>query len=229
MIGHNFRFLDAIDKMKNAADKGYIGNLEVVTIEMITNGPFAHPAVPKPVPDWWFDPRKIGGGALLDLGSHLLDLFRFFVGDSKMLFSCLDHKLNLPVEDGAIVVLSSSNSSAKGIVNVGWYQRSVFPKFNFRLILHGNAGLMSSGDLMPSNIYLHAIKEGTKNFCRRLIGRNIQPLSYTTIFGSYFNELKYFFDCAKRDLNPSRGASAIDGLRTIELIEEAYERSDENG
>lgn len=222
MIGHNWRFVDAIEKMKDTTDKGYIGDLEVVTIEEVYNGPFAHPLVPTPVSDWWFDPKKTGGGVLLDLGYQLIDLFRFFVGDSKILFSCLDHKFNLPVEDGAIVILRSSDSFAKGIINVGWYQRTIFPKLDFRLILHGNAGYLSSDDFVPRNLYLHAIKEGTRNFLRKLIGRKIRPLAYTYYYESYYRELEYFFDCVKQDFKPS--ISAADGLRALELIEEAYKR-----
>ena len=225
MIGHCMRFLGATEKMKDIADKGHIGNLEVVTIEQILNGPFAHGMVPTPVPEWWFDPKKAGGGVLLDLGYHLIDLFRFFVGGhSKILFSCLDHKFNLPVEDGAIIILRSSDFSTKGIINVGWYQKSVFPEYNFRIILHGNAGYMSSDDLVPRNIYLHAVKEGTKNLFRRIIGKKIKPLSYSYYYESYYKELQHFFDCVRHDLNPS--VSATDGLKTIELIEEAYKNFD---
>jgi len=224
MIGHCMRFIDAIEKMKDAADKGHIGDLEVVTIEQILNGPFAHGAVPTPVPEWWFDPKKSGGGVLLDLGYHLIDLFRFFVGEeSKIMFSCFDHKFNLPFEDGAIVILRSSSSSIKGIINVGWYQKSVFPEYNFRAILHGNAGYMSSDDLVPRNIYLHAVKEGTKNFLRRVVGKKIKPLSYSYYYQSYYKELQHFFDCLKNDSDPS--VSATDGLKTVELIEEAYKTS----
>ena len=226
MVGHCMRFVDAIEKMKDAVDKGRIGRLEVVTTESIQNGPLSHGLIPKPVSDWWFDPKKSGGGALLDLGYHLIDLFRCFAGDSKVLFSCLDHKFNLPVEDGATVMLASSNPSVRGIINVGWYQKLVFPKFNFRLILHGNAGYMSSDDLVPRNIYLHAVKEGTKNFFRKIIGKKIRPLSWTYWYESYYKELKHFFDCVKQDLDPS--ISASDGLKTVELIEEAYKVFDKN-
>ena len=227
MVGHSARFIDAIEKMKGVADKGYIGNLEVLTMEEVINGPFAHGAVPTPVPEWWFDAEKTGGGVLLDLGYHLIDLFRFFVeGDCKVLFSCLDHKFNLPVEDGAIVILQSRNCSAKGIINVGWYQKSIFPEFNFRVILHGNAGYISSDSLVPRNIYLYAIQEGAKNLFRRVIGKKIKPLSYTYYSAPYYKELQHFFNCIKQDSNPS--VSAIDGLKTIELIEKAYKTFDKN-
>lgn len=228
MVGHNFRFLNTIEKMKASLDKGYIGNLEAVTIEMIGNGPFSHSAVPKPVSDWWFDSKKTGGGVLLDTGSHLIDLFRYVVGDARILFSCLDHKFNLPFEDSAIVFLSSSNSSAKGIINVGWYQKANFATFDFRMILHGNAGFIASDPFTPTHFYLHAVKEGTKNLFRRIIGKKIHPLSYLEVYESYYKELKQFFDCVKKDSKPLIGASAVDGLKIIELIEEAYKTSARN-
>jgi predicted dehydrogenase len=179
------------------------------------------------VPEWWFDPKKTGGGVLLDLGYHLIDLFRFFVEeDSKILFSCLDHKFNLPMEDGAIVILKSSESGIKGIINVGWYQKSVFPEYNFRMILHGRAGYISSDDLVPKNVYLHAVKEGAKNIIRKVVGKKIKPLSYSYYYEAYYKELQHFFDCIMNDLDPS--ISATDGLKTIELIEEAYKKSGKN-
>jgi predicted dehydrogenase len=222
MVGHCVRFVDAIEKMKENLDKGIIGSLEVATIEEVINGPFSHPRVPAPVSDWWFDPKKSGGGVLLDIGYHMIDLFRFFAGDSKVVFSCLDHKFNLPVEDGAIVILRSSNSSAKGIINVGWYQQTIFPKYNFRVILDGNAGYMSSDDLVPHNLYIHAVKEGTKNLLRRMTGKKIHPLSYTYYYESFYNELAHFFHCVTNDSDPL--VSAMDGLKTVELIQEAYEK-----
>jgi predicted dehydrogenase len=226
MVGHCFRFLEAVDKMKESLDKGVIGKLEVATLEEVINGPFAHPRVPAPVSDWWFDPKKSGGGALLDIGYHMIDLFRFFVGDAEVVFSSLDHKFSLPVEDGAIVILRSSGYSAKGIVNVGWYQKTIFPKYNFRVILHGNAGYLSSENLVPRNLYLHAIKESAKNFLRRIVGKRIRYLSYTYYYEPFYQELEHFFNCIKKDLEPA--VSVKDGLKTVEVIQQAYRLANEN-
>ncbi len=233
MPGHCMRFIDAIEEMKKIRDEGRIGDLEVVTLEELLNGPFAHGLLPTPVPEWWFNPEKSGGGVLLDLGYHLIDLFRFFAeGDCRVEFCSLDHKLHLPLEDGAILVLRSSDSSAKGIVNVGWFQKSVFPDFNFRVILHGDAGYVSSEDLRPRNVYLHAMKEGGKNLLSRLAGKKIRPLSYSYYYTQYPKELQHFFNSIKDDSDLP--VSAVDGLRTLELIEEAYmidssKKGDSNG
>jgi len=220
MVAHSMRFIDAVEKMKTYVDKGNIGDLEIITIESIQNGPFNHGLIPKPISQWWFDPEKSGGGALLDIGYHLIDLFRLFAGDCAILYSYLDHKYNLPVEDGATVVLKSSSSPIRGIINIGWFEKTIFPRLDFRLILHGNADYLSSDELIPKNIYVHAIKEGTKNFFRRAIGRQIKYLSYTYYYESYFKELTYFLNCIREDTVPV--ISAIDGLRTIEIISEVY-------
>jgi len=222
MVGHVMRFLHAIKEMKKSMDNGLIGNLEVATIEEIINGPFSHPRVPSPVSDWWFDPEKSGGGALLDLGYHMIDLFRFFAGDCEVVFSHLGHRLNLPVEDGAILILHS-DSSAKGIINVGWYQQTIFPKYNFRAILHGTAGYISSEDFAPRNLYTYAVKEGTKNLLRLIAGKKIHYLSYTYYYEPFYHELAHFFNCIKNDSKPL--VSAVDGLKTVELIQTAYEKS----
>jgi predicted dehydrogenase len=223
MVGHNMRFFQAVEQMKTTVEQGHIGKPEVITIEEVMNGPFHPHVIPSPVPEWWFDPKKTGGGVMLDLGYHLLDLFRFLVGDAEILFSCTEHKYNLPVEDSAILVLDSPESSVKGMINVGWYQISVFPKYNFRLIIHGNSGYLSSEDVAPKSIPMHAVKEGLKNALRRLAGRKIHPLSYTYYYESYYKELEHFFGCIKDDSDPI--VSAIDGLETIRLIQEAYENA----
>jgi len=221
MVGHNCRFYGAIETMKECVEQGFIGDLEAITAEEVINGPFSHPAVPVPVAEWWFDPSKTGGGVLLDIGYHMIDLFRHFAGDAQVKYSLLSHRLNLPVEDAAITVLQSSSSGTKGIINVGWYERTIFPRFDFRVILHGNAGYISSDDLIPKNLYVHATKEGLKNLFRRIVGKNIRPLSYTYFYESYYKELQHFFDCLRTDSKPS--VTAEDGLRTVEIIEKSYQ------
>lgn len=224
MIGHNHRFYEVMEKMKQDFNNGFIGDLEAITAEEIINGPFAHPAIPKPVAEWWFDPEKTGGGALLDIGYHMIDLFRFFVGDATTKYSFLGHRFNLPVEDSAIAILES-DTNVKGIINVGWYEKTVFPQFNFRLILHGTAGFRSSSDIIPKNLYSYAAKEGLKNVFKRISGKQIRPLSYTYFYESYYKELKHFFDCLQSDSQPM--VTAEDGLKAIQIIEKAYQIAQE--
>jgi predicted dehydrogenase len=193
----------------------------MVTLENIVSGPFSHGDIPQPVPEWWFDPEKVGGGALLDIGYHLIDLYRFFAGDCHLLSSHLKHKFNLPVEDAAIAVLQSDKLPTTGIVHVGWYQQMISSGTDMRVILHGDYAYISSEQFAPSNIYTYAFKEGIKNVFRKIGGRRIRPLTFSH-YDAYDQELAHFFYCLENDLEPS--VSAIDGLRTVEVIEEAYRR-----
>lgn len=225
MVGHVNRFMEHVEKMKEQMNKGAIGDVEVATIEEVINGPFSHPRVPSPVADWWFDPKKAGGGALLDVGYHMIDLFRFFAGDATVMYANLIHRYNLPIEDGAILVMQSDSSSTKGIVNVGWYQQTIFPKFNYRVILHGTSGYLSSDSFVPHNMYSHAVKEGVKNIGRRIAGKRIRFLSYTYYYESFYKEMVSFFDCIRNDTESV--VSAVDGLKTVELIQSAYEKANQ--
>jgi myo-inositol 2-dehydrogenase/D-chiro-inositol 1-dehydrogenase len=227
MIGHSMRFSTEVEEMKKIVDSGSIGQLEVLTLENIASGPFSHGAVPKPVPEWWFDAEKVGGGALIDLGYHLIDLYRFFAGDCYLLSSNLGHKYNLPLEDWAIVTVKSNDSPARGIVHVGWYQQVVFPKNNIRAIIHGDYTYISSEQFVPSNIYAYAVKEGMQNVFRKVSGRKIKPLFYSPFSDGFVKELSHFFDCLEKDMQPS--VSAIDGLKTVEVIENAYKQAKQTG
>jgi len=81
MVGVNYRYFDSVQKVKKMLDEGRVGDVVIATSELIMDGPFSHPLVPKPVPEWWFDKEKSGGGALLDLGYHLIDIFNWMFGD----------------------------------------------------------------------------------------------------------------------------------------------------
>lgn len=221
MIGHSMRFVPAVEKVKADLQKGIIGNLEVATIEEIANGPFSHPRNPVPVADWWFDPKMSGGGALLDIGYHMIDLFRFLTEEEATVkFADLSFKYNLPVEEGATVMLSSSKNAIRGFINVGWYQRSIFPKFNFRALLHGDCGYLSTEDHTPRNIYTHAAREAARNIARRVAGKKPTYLSYTYYWQSYYKELSAFFTSITEDTETP--TTAADGLKTVQIIEDAY-------
>ncbi len=226
MIGCNCRFIDSVEQLKGMYDNGMLGNVEIATLENIGNGPFSPFLEPAPVPDWYFDPKEAGGGAFLDLGYHMIDLFQWFFQDVALDYVQLGNLYNLPYEDNATVILKSNKTSTRGIVNLGWFLRSVFPKFDFRVMLHGTADYASTDDFMP-NIYLNAVKEGLRSVWRRVTQRKIKPLAYTYYYHSYFKELNNFFECVKNDGKPR--ISPEEALKTLMVIEEGYSRSKDGG
>jgi UDP-N-acetylglucosamine 3-dehydrogenase len=73
-IGHNRRFRNNVTLAKRLIEKGILG--EVTRIEAEEGSPADWPRSPA-----YFDPTQAGGGALIDVGIHSIDLIRWLVGE----------------------------------------------------------------------------------------------------------------------------------------------------
>jgi len=220
MVGYQFRFVDAIQKMKTMLSEGQIGELKYITSEFIANGPLSHGRIPKPISEWWLNPQLSGGGALVDLGTHLVDLYHYFSGDAKVKFCKIDYNMNLPIEDGGTLILESTKYDTRGIINVGWFEKTIFPKFNFRTILHGTADFVSTENLVPRNLYIYAMTEGMKNFFKRVLLKKIIPLNYTYWYSSYYKQMLHFYKAIVGEEEITTNSK--EGLKNIETIMAAY-------
>jgi predicted dehydrogenase len=227
--GHNYRYFDHVQKLKTEFDKGTIGDVEIANLEHFVNGPFAHPLEPVPVHDWWLDKELSGGGVLLDQGYHLIDLFRWFFPEPEVLYARLGYHYSLDFEDSAIIILKSKSTSTTGVISVGWFQKMVFPEFNFRINLQGTARFLSTDHFAPKNLYIHAAKEALKTFSAKIVGKKITPLSYTYYHTSYFKELQTFFQRVNSNDNIEDLPTANDGFETIRVIEESYNFANKKG
>lgn len=74
-VGFNHRFHPAVMKAKALVDEGRIGEL------MFIRGRYGHGGRVGYEREWRFNPEISGGGELLDQGSHLIDLSRWFLGE----------------------------------------------------------------------------------------------------------------------------------------------------
>lgn len=220
MVGSNYRYHPSVLKIKDLWEEGRIGNVHLATYDLIMNGPFSHPLTPRPVADWYLDPNKAGGGVLLDLGYHLLDLNVWLFGKCNVLSSHLQYVLNLPVEDAATIVLESKSSGVVSIFNVGWFSRLIFPEFNFRVNLHGTSGYLSTDQYAPRNMFLHAMKEAVKNTVRKCIGRQIDYLSYTYYYSSFFQVLLDFFNSIRT--GTPFAITLDEELEVMRIVDEIY-------
>jgi len=220
MVGVNYRYFDSVQKLMNNFEDGKVGDVVIATSELIMNGPFSHGLIPVPVPDWWLNKEMAGGGALLDLGYHLIDIFNLMFDDLHVEYSSLGYRFNLPVEDTAIVMLESGKTSTKCVVNVGWFSKMIFPDFNFRVNIHGTVGYDSTEHYAPNNLRIHAVKEATLNFLRKVSGRKVHYLSYTYYYSSFYKVLELFFEMLKQGTEPP--ISLERQFEVIRIIDEIY-------
>ena len=219
MVGVNYRYIPCVQRLKSIFDDGRIGDPVIATADLILNGPLSHGAVPLPVPEWWLNKETAGGGALLDLGYHLIDLLTWILGDLEVSYSVLGYRMNLPVEDSATVVLRSNGCGTTCVVNVGWFERSIFPDFNFRVNIHGTASYISTDHFSPGDLRVHAAKEGVRNILRRVVLKKPLYLTYTYYYSAFYELFGLFFDALKRGTEmPVSLAKELDVLRIIDGV-----------
>jgi len=219
MVGVNYRYFPSVQKLKSNLDDGRIGDAVIATSELILNGPLSHSAVPTPVPEWWLNKEMAGGGALLDLGYHLLDILSWMFGDLEVAYSNLGYRLNLPLEDAGTVILKSKNHGTTCVVNVGWFSKSIFPDFNFRININGTVGYDSTDRYAPRDLRVHAVKEGALNFFRRVLRRKMHYLSYTYYYSSFFHVLELFFEALNKEAElPISLEEQLDVVRIIDSV-----------
>jgi predicted dehydrogenase len=172
-IGYCHRFTPAVLKMKELIAEGRIGRLE-----RFEN--FFACDLPGHQGKWFSDPKKAGGGAFLDMGSHSMDLFHFVVGPSKVVGAVFDYKWKGRTETGATVLVKSTKKggpnnpgNVAGVILSGWAETS-----RFTVSVLGDKGMLSYDYENPEvmvfkdllgKVENHAIETCGVRFTRQLV------------------------------------------------------------
>ena len=204
MIGYPFRFAPQFQILKQKILTGELGEVQIAFATNIGPGPFTHRAesdAPKPVPEWWFKKELTGGGALMDLGSHMINLIRWYFGEVSDTKSYIGHRFNLEQEDHALCMLKLKNGQL-ATVNVGWFSQET----KISVELFGTSGHAILAHETPSKI-----KTAIKLMMKRT------PDFYI----SFLKEIQHFTYCIENDQQPK--TSGNDALKDLETIAKAYE------
>ena len=215
--GVNYRYLESVRRVKREVEGGVLGRIHLASFRLIMGDPRFRGDGGSG--SWWSDPGMAGGGCLIDLGYHLLDLARWILGPQELSHAEVDVD-----EDGeldvAASVITRNRDGVRVVINVGWFNPNWFPDFDFELSFHGEERSVSSSAFEPSSLLLHAAKEGLKNVVRRAVGREIDVLSYTYYYWSYARILADWLSCTRSGLGVP--VSLEEQLDVVALVDEAY-------
>jgi predicted dehydrogenase len=204
MIGYQLRFDEEFRSLKRKVNDGTLGDVEIAQATYISSGPFVHRAegyAPVPVPEWWFNRELTGGGALIDFGSHLINLLQWYFGEIISINSCLGYRFNLDFEDSA-TCLAKFKYGTRAVMNVGWFLQG----YQLKVEMYGTVG-QAIGE--------RRLGSGLKTAVQML------TRGYSDFHKPRFDELQYFVDCLANDTKPS--PSGEEGLRDLEAISMAYD------
>lgn len=206
MIGYPLRFTLSMYHLKKEIQSGVLGDVQIAYATNIGSGPFLHRAdgwVPRPVPAWWFKKELTGGGALIDLGSHMINLLRWYFGEIIDAKSYLGHRFNLDNEDYA-TCLARFKSGPVAVINVGWFSQ----EYQLKVELLGTVKHAVAQNAPPNPI---------------LSALQLLTTKSSKFWRPYVAELMSFINCIRQDSPPS--PSGDDALKDLKVIAVAYKNS----
>lgn len=113
-VGFNHRYHPALRKAKVLSDAGVLGGL------MYVRGRYGHGGRLGYDTEWRADPKRSGGGELIDQGIHLIDLARWFLGDfADVQGFAHTYYWDMPVEDNAFLLLRTAKQQV-AFLHASW-------------------------------------------------------------------------------------------------------------
>lgn len=215
-VGYFLRFCPVVNAVRDMMRRGAIG--EVMTYRNDMYGR----TVLKPSKTSWRAAKKMGGGCMLDFGSHCLDLSDYLFGPvNHVSGSELRSVYSSEVEDAFMSTLKHANGIS-GVVQVNWSDESYRRPYN-RLEIFGTMGRIVADR--------HEVRAYLRN-ARPDIGleqgwniRNLAELEKGVRFSvrgsDYTDQLDHFIHCIQA--SSKTRCSFADALRTDIVIDRIRE------
>jgi UDP-N-acetylglucosamine 3-dehydrogenase len=213
MVGFTHRFLDGNILARQMVKEGKIGEPFMIRVRFAHRGPQPGWAMS----DWFYRRKKSGGGAMLDMGIHAMDLSRFLVGEVDSVFGLVGTlRKEIEVDDNAVVGLKFAGNRAMGYIEVGWTSGPGFTGVEIYgdegalLVDYGRGMELIQGSVAP---------DGAVQDSRRMLEVQVTA-------GGWVREMETFINCI-RDGVPT--PITIDDGVAATAIAEAISQSAETG
>ncbi|HEX6314198.1 MAG TPA: Gfo/Idh/MocA family oxidoreductase [Gemmatimonadaceae bacterium] len=209
--GFNYRFYPSFARARELLDSGIIGDLDHIR----SYGGYSATSHNQP---WVHDAGTVGGGSLRDIGIHLIDLTRDFLGDVVAVQGAASGRVwKYPgCEDNGFALLTSSRGNI-AMVHASWTE---WRRYQFRIEIYGSRGCIRATCFPMMVQVVWAAETGGRTqsktdwFPRVALGEKLKSYRWVVV-ESFVRELDAF--AAWVGGAPSRVATGADGLRAVEI------------
>lgn len=242
MVAFNYRFVPAVRLVRNLIDSGKLGRIYHFRAsylqEWIADNDF--PMV------WRLDAKVAGSGALGDLGSHIIDLARFLVGEPKSVMARTGtfiterkgeggKKQKVTVDDAFEAVVEYKNG-ALGTLEASRFAPGRKNHNTFELNAENGSIRFNLEDMNNLEVYMKGGDRDTAGFTKVLVSESFHPFwsnwwPQGHIIGwehTFVHEFAHFFDAIvnKTSVKPY-GADFEDGYRNAVICDAIVQSSKE--
>ena len=216
-FGFNHRYHQAVMDANALVKKGRLGRV------LWMRGIYGKAGGPGYDRNWRNDPRRSGGGILIDQGIHILDLLLLFCGEFEEVKSFVGRNFwQVPVEDNAFAMLRNSAGQVAMV-----HSSATQWRHTFRLEIYMEQGyLVIEGILSSTGTY----GQETLKVARCVLDDDGYPLPNPQETETYYSEdrsweleLAEFLDCVRND-KPVRVGSSADALAVMKLVHQIYDQ-----
>lgn len=215
MVEQTQRFDPVHQAAKKILDSGILGKIHNIRGRIGHAGPEywsegkAH---------WFYDKKKSGGGAMIDIGVHITDLIRWFAGKpiAEVFATIRTIEKKVPVDDNATVLFKFADGS-KGEIECSWTTRP----YEVMTWAYGSKGKMWTGigQEKPVKVVIANTNKGQDPNC------TLEEIYPEIGSGTgWENAVHYFIDCIIDKTKPF--VSGEEGRETMRVINAAYESND---
>lgn len=216
MFGFNHRYHPAMQMAKTLIEEKTLGRI------LSLRGVYGKSGGAHYLDSWRNDTRISGGGILLDQGIHMLDLFRFYVGDFSEYQGMLSTLFwDAPCEDNAFVLLRNPQGQTAMLHSTAnaW-------KHTFELMITLEKGYIKiQGLLSKSGSYgREQLTYAEREFDHpTAAGIPAEKTIYFDTDLSWEKEMTHFLNAVSHQL-PIEYATSEDALKVMEIIAHLYQR-----
>jgi predicted dehydrogenase len=203
MMGYDMRFNPVFTRIHNDILDGLFGSVMISEATNVSGGPFtprSDKVGPVQVPSWWLERELAGGGVLLDLGSHMINLLAWYFGEVEYATGIFEHRFRIDLEDSATCLLKFKDGPV-ATVKVGWFSKGFCQSIQI------------CGTAKNETVVVHpqsTFQKALQGFERKVgLGSS-----------SHYLKIKHFVESIQRDELPK--PSGEEGLYDLKVISMAY-------
>ena len=222
-VGLMMRFSSYHQEMKKLIENGAIGNIVSMRAQLTC----WYPEIPG---NWRQDKTKSGGGALMDMGIHCIDLLQYISGTKAKTVGCFAQNLTFDysADDSASVLMKMDNGAtayvdsnfnipddaAKCRLEFYGTKGSILAEGTISQVECGKVEITSSDDTLGYNAQQNR-EDGNRSYLMEVETGNM-----------YEKEISSFANAILNDTEPE--ITAEDGIFVQKVVENAYASSDKN-